>query len=228
MRLDYEQYMVHCPAEKCRPLQESALDSGFVNRCIKKTLSHFGLSLIVKLFHQELPPANTVVSEKIINIVHVILTRPVVVTREWLSQKLPSLEIDFRYGLQSKVNNVELFCGVLLEELAVRLLIQKVICTAIPRLLLNYYCIADDSLLDHKVAKAARIAFTALLFALAHGRSMGNCPGLLTPQLLTGLLYGVWFERKTSIIELTVIHMAYDFALAVLLGGIPEGPVCRF
>lgn len=172
------------------------------------------------------PRANTVFSQHVILRFHNTLTVPTIFFRERLTGLLPPIEATFVHGLKKTVNYSEVLAVGISEELVFRGLIQGVLLRKLPQMAIKKLSPGYEDSVDHKIVKIARVLFASALFALAHAKGYGNCPGFLLPQFVIGLVFSTMYERNYSLAQLSMIHFTYDAICMTIAGGFPEGPVC--
>lgn len=167
-----------------------------------------------------LPPANTLLSERLITIISLTLTLPTILFRIIIQAALPPLNITFSHGNQGTANVSEYVAVGFSEEIVFRGLIQQKLLRELPKKVLNKFAPNYVDLVDHKVARVARVVFASILFAAAHAPGGGNASGMLLPQFMGGLFYGTLVESYDySITKVSLIHATYDVFIVTILGG---------
>lgn len=167
-----------------------------------------------------LPSVAAVAPSWIIKTANQTCCRPV----NWAKQKvkllIPNWTVQCKYGLKDRVNIAKIGMHALVEELFFRFLLQKIILTELPRLLLKKISPSYANYVDHPIFKITRMLLLSALFALAH-TSLFTVSGLLLPQLFSGFFYSGLIEQNFSLTYVTLAHFIYNVALAFFVGAFP-------
>lgn len=198
-------------------LQQSGILTASLSTMAKGGLVNLGASLAVQLpCTLLLPPARNVISEKILDGFEHNIGDPLISISDKIVEHLPSLSISFTKGDEPfVVNYTDTFVAALVEEVAFCGVLQTVLLTEAPKLILRNIAPEFESIVDSQVVSVARVALTSLVFALAHG---GNQKGCLVPQFIEGCFYGYLREQGTSIVNLTGTHFIRNATFHSVIG----------
>lgn len=182
-----------------------------------------GGNLLASPFYFFLPSATSVLPNKVTWLSEEFLATPFRRLRNAIAGLFPPVYTAFEHGLKLKINWTFILVGSSLEEVAFRGCLQSVLLTEAPKLILRKIAPSHEHLVNHKIAKIARIVFTSLLFALVHIARFADMPGMLLPQFLAGVVFSFLRERGTSLTELSLIHCINNVVVISLCGGIHGG-----
>jgi hypothetical protein len=181
-----------------------------------------GVAFVGRTVGLTLPTAYQIFGESTIATTDRLVTRPIRYLRDYLSAQLPAINVTYTHSINSTLDptvNYTKTCLIgLTEEFAFRGLIQSVLLRDVPKYIIKKIAPEKAGLVDHQVSVAARIVFTSLLFALAHGRLIGKCSSLL-PQFLSGVVYSYQRERGASLLKLSYHHFVFDAYVFTVIGG---------
>ncbi len=172
-----------------------------------------------------LPSARSVLPNKVILLSESFLAIPFRHLRDNLVGIFSGVYTSFKHGLKLKTNWTLILVGSILEEVVFRYCIQSLLLTEIAKFILQKTAPSYEHLIDHKVAKTARIVFTSQLFALVHIVRLGDMPGMLLAQFLAGMYFSYMRECGTSITELSLIHFTINAISISISGGLYEQPM---
>jgi hypothetical protein len=124
-------------------------------------------------------------------------------------KNLPLTPLRFKIDL---INKIVLLTGIA-EEILFRGLVQDVLLTRIPKLIINKMAPGKEKVLDTTIAKAARILLTSAGFSAVHLQNQAVYPGEeMKAQLITSFISGIGFgilkESKVGLAGTIGAHMA--------------------
>lgn len=157
-----------------------------------------------------LPPANQIFPDTLFRWIKMGTDRTVDL-RKFLTQFLPTIEITFNQKIpqmKPPVNFSEVFTGSLSEE-AFYACIQSGILRKLPALVLRKFSAQNERLIDHKVAKLARMVLTSAIFALGHHNVLNHDDSML-PHFSVGMLSAILRENQTPLFDLVMSHFAIN------------------
>ncbi len=198
------------------PLKDFGDVNTRIHRVFCDALDNFSERLALEPILVHLPSARAIFSVEVVRFAETFLSVPFRSLRDRVVAMLPAVTTTFSYGARGTVDWTYYFVSCVLQRVVFNGFFQSTLCTELPRTVLERFAPEYKDLVDHKIAKIARVVITSSLYTLMHIVRSGDLPGMLIPQALSGVYAACVTEAGLPLIDVisemffrTTIHTVF-------------------